>query len=101
MWTQRFTPQAHKDEASRLAVENHTLRLQVSHLDGQIYALSGQISNLQVENARLRALLQPLPPPTNNICTMPSDNTFHLPAVIESLEVMRDHFQRQGTLKRW
>jgi len=87
---------------SRLNEENNTLRLQVNHLNGQVHTLSGQVNKLHVENARLHALLPPpLPPPSNCVYTAPSDNVLYLPVVIESLAVMRDHFQRQGTLKQW
>lgn len=87
---------------SRHSEENNTLRLQVNHLNGQIHTLSGQVNNLQVENARLRALLPPRPPPpSNRVYTAPNDNVLYLPVVVETLAVMRDHFQRQATLKQW
>ena len=87
---------------SRLTEENNALRLQVNHLNGQIHTLNGHVINLQVENARLHALLStlPLPPAANRVHTAPDDNTLHLPVVIESLAVMCDHYQRQGTLKQ-
>lgn len=102
MWPQPFLSQRPQDEMSRLNEENNHLRLQVNHLQGQIHALSSQVNNLQVENARLRALLPPPPQsPCNRVYTAPNNNVLHLPVAIESLAVMRDHFQRQGTLKQW
>lgn len=86
---------------SRLMEENNTLRLQVNHLNGQIRTLNEQIDHLQAENARLRALVPPPLPPANHVYTASSENVLHLPVVIESLALMRDHFQRQGTLRQW
>ncbi|KAF3043019.1 hypothetical protein E8E11_000605 [Didymella keratinophila] len=101
MWPRPFIPQLPQDEMSCLNEENNTLRLQIDHLNGQVHTLSGQVNNLQVENARLRALLPPPPPqPSDRMYTAPSDNVLHLPVVIERLAVMRNHFQRQGTLKQ-
>lgn len=87
---------------SRLNEEHNTLRLQVNHLNAQPHILSGQVHNLQVKNARLRALLSTSAPPpsvTNRMYTERSGNILHLSDVIMSLATMRDRFQRQGTLK--
>jgi regulator of replication initiation timing len=103
MWPQPFNPQRPQDDMSRLTEENNTLRLQVNNLNGQVHTLRRQVNNLMLENARLRALLphEPPLPSENRMFTAPNDNVLHLPVVIESLAVMRDHFQRQGTLKQW
>lgn len=99
MWP--YYQQSPNDEMSRLMEENHTLRLQVNHLNGQVHGLNEQIDHLQAKNARLRAQIPPPLPPANHVYTAPSENVLHLPVVIESLAAMRDHFQRQGTLRQW
>lgn len=102
MWPQLSVPRTPQEVIRRLNEENNALRLQVNHLNDQVHALSGQVNNLQAENARLRALLPAPPPPSvNRVYTAPDDNILYLPVVIESLAVMRNHFQRQGTLKQW
>lgn len=108
MWPQPFVPQTPQNEINRLDEDNTTLQMQINHLNSQISTLRGQVNDLQVENARLRALLPPLPPllpspppASNSVYTPPSDNVLHLPVIIESLAVMLNHFQRQGTRKQW
>lgn len=77
-----------------IVTENILLREQIKNL-------SERVSVLETENRLLRvgavaARLQP-----GQLYAAPTDNALALPAVIENLAVLRDHFRRQGTLRQW
>ncbi|XPT02480.1 hypothetical protein M3J09_011597 [Ascochyta lentis] len=80
--------------ADALHEENVALRTQVQQLNGRI-------SYLEAENHRLRSdtIGAPRPPPTDVYATG-SDNINSLPAALESLAAMQEHFRSHGTLKR-
>lgn len=96
----RFIMYPHSSQGHHSA-SMHNLITENGFLREQVKVLHERVSILQAENAMLRTNTAPNRPAQGQVYAAPTDNALALPAVIESLAVMRNHFHRQGTLKQW
>jgi hypothetical protein len=80
---------------NKLTMENNFLRAQVQ-------SLNVQLLQLKAENARSRSsATSQWILPLAQVYQAPSYNTLSLPVAVESLDIMQQHFHRQGTLRHW
>ena len=83
------------DLINELTVQNDFLRAQVQRLNAQVL-------QLKVENAKLRSSATThWAVPIAQVYEAPNYNALALPAAVESLDIMQQHFLRQGTLRQW
>jgi dynactin complex subunit len=88
-------PSSSRNLINELTVQNEFLR-------AQIQSLNTQITDLKAENAALRSsATSHWAPQFAQVHNALRYNTLALPAAIESLAIMQQHFHRQGTLRQW
>ena len=88
-------PSSPRDLINELTMQNDFLRAQVQELNAQVL-------QLKVENVKLRSSATTRwALPIAQVYEAPNYNTLALPAAVESLDIMQQHFLRQGTLRQW